>query len=121
VGRRGQYRLFWGTAQEMTTDFSQGFYFTVTEEVRWKDAAMAINCIGIQKGWLPKDSDSVSWNAERLDAEFPGYPAGMILYLWGSNSRASSSRAKLLGWQPKAPSFWYSLAADVDAAAQKAL
>jgi len=101
--------------------FAQGFYFTVTEEVRWKDAAMAINCIGIQKGWRPKDSDTVSWNAEKLDAAFPGYPAGMILYLWGSNSRASSSRAKLLGWQPKASSFWYSLAADVDAAVQKAL
>ena len=89
--------------------------------MRWKDAAMAINCIGIENGWLAKDSDTVSWDAEKLDKAFPGYPPGMILYLWGSNSRASSSRAKLLGWTPKAPSFWYSLAVDVEVAVQKSL
>lgn len=99
----------------------QGFYFTVTDEVRWKDAAMAISFIGMQQGWLPRGSESVSWDAEKLDKEFPGYPPGIILYLWGSNSRASSSRAKLLGWKPKAPTFWYTLASDVGVAVKRSL
>lgn len=99
----------------------QGFYFTVTDEVRWKDAATAISGIAMEQGWLPKDSESVSWDAEKLVAAYPDYPAGMILYLWGSNSRASSSRAKLLGWKPKAPSFWDTLPSDVEAVVKKRL
>jgi nucleoside-diphosphate-sugar epimerase len=99
----------------------QGFYFTVTDEVRWKDAAEAINRIGTERGWLSKDSKAVSWNAEKLDRAFPGYPPGMILYLWGSNSRASSSRAKLLGWKPKGPSFWSVLAEDMEVAVKRSL
>jgi len=82
---------------------------------------MAINRIGTKQGWLPKDSDTVSWSAKKLDKAFPAHRPGMILYLWGSNSRASSSRAKLLGWKPKAPSFWYTVAGDVEAAVKNSL
>jgi len=89
--------------------------------VRWKDVAEAINRIGRDRGWLPKDSNAVSWSAEKLDKAFPSHPPGMVLYLWGSNSRASSSRAKLLGWKPKGPSFWSVLAEDVEVAVKKVL
>jgi hypothetical protein len=37
----------------------------------------------------------------------------IVLYLWGSNSRAESARARELGWNPKGPSFWESLEEDV--------
>ena len=34
-------------------------------------------------------------------------------YIWGSNSRAQSARAELLGWKPTGPSFWDELPRDV--------
>jgi hypothetical protein len=45
----------------------------------------------------------------------PDYPK-LALYLWGSNSRAESARAKNLGWDPHGPSFWEALAGDVNVA-----
>lgn len=42
----------------------------------------------------------------------------IILYMWGSNSRAESARAKRLGWEPKRPSFWDCLAEDCRVAAE---
>lgn len=45
---------------------------------------------------------------------------GRVLYLWGSNSRAESARAKKLGWKPHGPSFWEALAEDCRIAKEKA-
>jgi hypothetical protein len=47
----------------------------------------------------------------------PGQPA-LALYLWGSNSRAESVRARRLGWKPHEPSFWEALE-DVSVAVAK--
>jgi hypothetical protein len=74
-----------------------------------------INEIGQQQGWLPKGTKAVSWNKDKLAALLPGDP-GRVLYLWGSNSRAGSSRAKKLGWKLHGPSFWVALSEDCNVA-----
>jgi len=43
----------------------------------------------------------------------------LVLYLWGSNSRAESSRAKRLGWKPHGPSFFEELEEDVTIAVRQ--
>jgi hypothetical protein len=43
----------------------------------------------------------------------------LALYLWGSNSRADSARARKLGWKPHGPSFWDSLEEDVSVAVKR--
>ncbi|KAL7904431.1 hypothetical protein GGI35DRAFT_472376 [Trichoderma velutinum] len=96
----------------------EGFYFAVASEVAWKPAAEAINQLGLEQGWLPQGTKAASWNKEQLSAVLPEDP-GRVLYLWGSNSRAESSRAKRLGWNPHAPSFWEALVEDCQVAADK--
>jgi hypothetical protein len=88
----------------------------VTDEVAWKDAAEAINRIGQEQGWLPKGTPNVSWTKEQVEAVNPAMP-DLMLYIWGSNSRATSSRARKLGWKPQAPSFWEALSEDCRVAA----
>lgn len=90
----------------------KGFYFAVSDEVKWIDAAVAINKLGVEQGWLPKESKPVSWTKEQVDALLPGLP-GLALYIWGSNSRAESARAKALGWKPQRPTFWEALNEEV--------
>lgn len=85
----------------------------------WKDAAEAINKLGVDNGWLPKDSKPVSWNKQQVGDIGPDDP-GRWLYLWGSNSRAESARAKKLGWNPHGPTFWEQLSEDVNVAVTKA-
>ncbi|RFU28296.1 hypothetical protein B7463_g8034, partial [Scytalidium lignicola] len=97
----------------------QGFYFAVAEEVKWIQVAEAINKLGIGQGWLPADSKAVSWTKDQVNELMPWFP-GIALYIWGSNSRAESARAKKLGWIPHAPSFWEALDEDVRIAVQKA-
>jgi len=96
----------------------EGFYFAVSGEVKWIDAAEAVNKIGIEQGWLPAESKPVSWNESQFASIFPQNP-GLSLYLWGSNSRAESARAKQLGWKPHGPSFWDVLEEDVSIAVAK--
>jgi hypothetical protein len=91
---------------------TQGFYFAVASEIRWKDAAEAINRLGIEQGWLPAGTKTVSYTADQVGSTMPKMP-GLARYIWGSNSRAISARAMRLGWEPKGPSFWDELAADV--------
>jgi len=43
----------------------------------------------------------------------------LVLYLWGSNSRAESSRAKRLGWKPHAAGFFGALEEDVTIAVKQ--
>lgn len=88
----------------------------MVSEAKWKDAAIAINNLAVEHGWLPKGSKAVSWDAERVGNILPG----LSLYLWGSNSRADSERAKALGWKPSAPSFWEALSQDVEVALKQA-
>jgi nucleoside-diphosphate-sugar epimerase len=95
----------------------EGFYFAVSGEVRWKDAAQAIRKLGNQQGWLEESVETVSWDKEKLVSKFPGQ-GDLVLYLWGSNSRAESARAKQLGWNPHGPSFWEALPEDVEIAAK---
>lgn len=90
----------------------QGFYFAVSGEIKWADAANAICNIGVEQGWLPKGSRAISWTEKQLSSLMPNYP-GRALYKWGSNSRAVSARAKNLGWSPNGPSFWEALREDV--------
>jgi hypothetical protein len=91
----------------------QGFYFAATDEVKWKDAAEAIHKIGIEQAWLPKTAKCVSWESKQVSQVMPEWPI-LPLYLWGSNSRVSSDRAKeSLGWKPSGPSFWSELGASV--------
>jgi hypothetical protein len=59
----------------------------------------------------------VSWTKDKLGALMPENP-GVLLYLWGSNSRAYSERARKLGWKPKGRGFWESLEDDVRIAVQ---
>lgn len=95
----------------------QGFYFAVSDSVRWRDAAEAINRIGQSQGWLPGDSKAASWSRDRLASLTPGRER-LVLYIWGSNSRAESARARKLGWKPHGPSFWESLEEDCHVAAK---
>ncbi|TVY81910.1 hypothetical protein LSUE1_G003720 [Lachnellula suecica] len=90
----------------------EGFYFAVADEVRWKDAAEAINKLCIEQGWLPADSKTVSYTAEEVGSAMPSWPF-LAKYIWGSNSRAKSARLESLGWKAKGPSFWDALPADV--------
>ena len=82
-------------------------------------AAEKIAEIGHAQGWLPKEMRVVSWDKDRLASLLPEDP-GRVLYLWGSNSRAESARAKALGWKPHAPSFWEALPEDCKVAAERA-
>lgn len=59
----------------------------------------------------------MSWTKEQVGSLMPENP-GVMLYLWGSNSRAYSERARKLGWEPKGKSFWESLEEDVKIAVQ---
>lgn len=71
------------------------------------------------QGWLPEGSKPVSWNSKQVGDIFASNP-GLALYLWGSNSRADSARAKKLGWKSSGPDFWTQLPEDVKIAVQKA-
>jgi hypothetical protein len=86
--------------------------------VKWIEAAEAVNTIGIRQGWLPADSKPVSWTEAQLSSLMPHQP-DIVLYLWGSNSRADSVRARRLGWKPHGPSFWEALEEDVSVAVAK--
>ena len=98
----------------------QGFYFAVADEVKWIEAAEAINKIGVEHGWFPADSKPVSWTEAQFAGLMKHIPIpGLALYIWGSNSRATSSRAAKLGWKPHGPSFWDSLEEDVSVAVAK--
>jgi len=97
----------------------EGFYFAVADGVQWKEVAEAVNKLGQEQGWLAKDSKTVSWDKAKLSSLLPEDP-GRVLYLWGSNSRAESARAKKLGWTPRAPTFWDALSEDCFVAAKKA-
>ncbi|KAI9684293.1 MAG: hypothetical protein M1822_005766 [Bathelium mastoideum] len=97
----------------------EGFYFAVSDGVPWKKAAEEIAGIGCEQGWLPKETPVVSWDKDRLASLLPEDP-GRVLYLWGSNSRAESARAKALGWKPKAPTFWEALREDCKIAVERA-
>lgn len=90
----------------------QGFYFAVTDEIPWKDAAEAVNKLGIDQGWLPVGSKPVSYTAEQVGETIPQMPF-IAIYIWGSNSRAEPARLKHLGWKAKGPSFWEALPVDV--------
>jgi hypothetical protein len=83
----------------------------VTDGIKWKDAAEAINKIGQQQGWIAKDTVTVSWDEKRLGGLDPSRPI-RPLYLWGSNSRAESARLRKLGWVPRGPLFWEALEED---------
>lgn len=96
----------------------KGFYFAVSDEVKWIEVAEAVNKLGVKQGWLPQSSKPISWTKEQLASLMPEDP-GLILYLWGSNSRAESARAKKLGWNPHAPTFWEALEEDVTIAVAK--
>ena len=113
VETRSKLRKVWLTS-------IQGFYFAVSGEVKWIDAAKAINKIGVHQGWLPADSKPVSWTEAQVASLLPEIPIpGIALYLWGSNSRADSVRARSLGWEPRGPSFWDLLEEDVSIAVAK--
>ncbi|KIN05165.1 hypothetical protein OIDMADRAFT_50987 [Oidiodendron maius Zn] len=90
----------------------EGFYFAVSGEIKWADAANAICNIGVEQGWLPEGSSAISWTEKQVASIMPDHP-GRALYIWGSNSRAVSARAKNLGWSPNGPSFWEALREDV--------
>lgn len=76
--------------------------------------AETIARLGREQKWLPEASHAVSFNAEQVGSLSPKSP-GMALYMYGSNSRASSDRATLyLGWHPRAPDFWEALPVDLE-------
>lgn len=97
----------------------EGFYFAVSGEVQWKQAAEAISKHAVEHGWLPKDTKVVSYNQEQVGAFTPDAPE-RALYLWGSNSRADSARAKMLGWKPSGPDFYDALSEDITVALKQA-
>ncbi|KAM0424966.1 hypothetical protein ACHAPT_009767 [Fusarium lateritium] len=100
----------------------EGFYFALTDGVKWKDAAEAIAKIGHEQGWLTEETQPVSLSLEEFEGlKFKNtfFQDWIILYMWGSNSRAESARAKKLGWEPKGPSFWECLAEDCRVAAEE--
>ncbi|MCJ1428386.1 hypothetical protein MMC29_006295 [Sticta canariensis] len=92
----------------------QGFYFASSDEVVWKDVAEAITQLGREQKWLPPDTQPVSYSAEQLRAVSPLSP-DLAFSIYGSNSRVSSDRARLLlNWRPNGPAFWTTLPRDVE-------
>lgn len=89
----------------------------MAEEVIWKEVASEIARLGLKQGSLPRESGAISWTHDQVVALLPHFPNGgeLALYIWGSNSRAESARAKELGWKPKGPTFYDQLAEDVAA------
>jgi len=73
----------------------------------------------VEQGWLLKDSKPVPWTPKQVGDIMADDP-GLALYLWGSNSRAESARAKRLGWKINGPDFWTQLPEDVKIAVGKA-
>lgn len=61
----------------------------------------------------------MSWTPKQV-GDITADDPGRSLYLWGSNSRAESARAKKLGWNPHGSSFWAQLPEDVKVAVEKA-
>jgi len=53
---------------EVLKDFSFSIllYRGTKSEVKWIDAAVAINKLGVSQGWLPADSKPVSWDKTRV-------------------------------------------------------
>lgn len=93
----------------------------MADAVKWKDAAQAIAKIGHEQGWLPAEVEAGSFapeEAKGLSLKPPFTNPELVLYLWGSNSRAESARARRLGWEPKGPSFWDELASECQLAAE---
>jgi hypothetical protein len=116
MGKRGMHAWFY---TDVVLTVHKGFYFAVADEIAWRDAAEAVNKLGQEQGWIPKGTKAVSWSKDQVGSLNPARPRGP-LYMWGSNSRAESARAKLLGWKPHGPSFWDALPEDVEKAALKA-
>ncbi|KAK2783720.1 hypothetical protein FQN53_008986 [Emmonsiellopsis sp. PD_33] len=92
----------------------EGFYFAVADEIKWKDAAEALCKLGIEQGWLPPNTKTISYDEQRFSTVYQ--PAWLGLYLFASNSRADSARARQLGWRPQGPDFWTVLSEDARAA-----
>lgn len=108
--------------KELLMNELQGFYFAAADGVQWKRAAETITKIGHEKGWLPKEVQPASLNMDQIKGlkfKHPLFTSAFILYIWCSNSRAESARAKKLGWQPNGPSFWEALPEDCKVAAEQ--
>lgn len=121
VGDGGEGKATWG---------KEGFYFGVVDEVQWKDVAKKVQEILVRRGYVTSAVDGQdgveSCGEERfrgLSPEMEKWWPDIWLYMWGSNSRAESARAKALGWsgnkQGKETNFWECLEVDVVAAAEE--
>ncbi|KAK2765947.1 hypothetical protein FQN54_007462 [Arachnomyces sp. PD_36] len=93
----------------------EGFYFTTTSEIKFLEAATAMNDLCIKKSLLPADSKPTSWTKERVGGLMPASPEKALQFI-GANSRVKCSRAEKLGWKACGPSFWECLDEDVSVA-----
>ncbi|TIA87136.1 hypothetical protein E3P99_03366 [Wallemia hederae] len=76
----------------ISSDANGSYFFGAVDEYRYKDAVQIIAKALAQHGIAPESVGSFT------DAECQKYFGG---YYFGSNCRATSSRSKSLGWDPK--------------------
>lgn len=94
--------------------FIQGYYFAATQELSHIDVAMAAGKI-LKKIGVVESDEPLQVSLQQLDSmvELPGFPK-LARYLYASNSRTRSDRAKrLFGYEGKSPSLWETLEKDI--------
>lgn len=97
----------------------QGYYFASSQEASQRDIAKAAGTVlkshGIIETAEPK---SVSLDQARGMMSEWGY-SDIGTYMFAANSRTRAHRAqKVLGYEPKAPTLWEAMEADLLAAAK---
>lgn len=91
-----------------------GYYFTASQEASQLDIAKAAGKI-LKKHGLIQQEEPKQVSIDQVDAmmESRRYP-GIGRYMFAANSRSKAERApKLLGYEPKAPSIWETIEADL--------
>lgn len=75
----------------------EGYYFTENGDHIWGETAKIIASTAKDQGFLPSD-EVVTMSSDDANQQFGAYAS----YMWGTNSRCRSIRArKLLGWSPR--------------------
>ncbi|KAF3063165.1 hypothetical protein CFAM422_010108 [Trichoderma lentiforme] len=87
----------------------EGLYFAQAAEHRWVDAVKSIAEEAFDRDCI-KTTDIDKLTAEEVSSLDP---LGSIL--WGSNCRSNAERIQALGWQPKGPPMYESIAAEIEA------
>lgn len=92
----------------------EGYYFCSSQEATQCDMAAAAGKILKQHSVL-QSAEPKQCSLEEVDGMLSNYGLkGIALYMYAANSRTKADRAaKVLGYQPSAPSIWKTMEADL--------